>query len=103
MKVVLFLLGVLAAGYEALAFKILWGWFVAPTFELPTLTYWIAFGIAVTLGVLTQRIPSFMQIHYQKQHHNEREASAYTLTQFTMYVLGTTYLLSLGFVIHLIA
>ena len=34
------------------AFSVLWGWFVASTFGLPTLTIPVAIGLALTIGFL---------------------------------------------------
>jgi|SRR5688572_3908279 len=41
---------------DGYALSVLWRWFVAPTFGLPTLSYGIAAGIALTVRYLTRQV-----------------------------------------------
>lgn len=51
--VVMMVVGPMLDGY---ALSVLWGWFVAPTFGLPLLTYGVAAGIALTVRYLTRQV-----------------------------------------------
>lgn len=43
---------------HGIALKLLWGWFMVPTFALPTLSLTQSIGIGMTIGFLTeQHIP----------------------------------------------
>lgn len=60
MKIVLMIIGVLALAaissiINGYALSVLWGWFVAPTFELPTLGIAQAIGIALVVTFLTHQ------------------------------------------------
>ena len=53
-------LGVFVVAYalNGIAFSVLWGWFIVPTFDLPALTALQAIGIGITVGMLTtQYVP----------------------------------------------
>jgi hypothetical protein len=55
-------LAIPAAIWNAFVLKMLWGWFVAPIFHLPTLTIPVAIGISLIVGILTY------QIDYSKEY-----------------------------------
>jgi len=38
---------------SAYVFTKLWGWFVIPIFDVPGLTFWYAYGLMITFGLLT--------------------------------------------------
>ena len=44
----------LSSIFDGYALKVLWGWFVVPTFGLPQLSIPAAIGIAIVVGYLTK-------------------------------------------------
>lgn len=75
------------------ALMTLWGWFIVPVFELPSLTIVQAIGVAMVISFLTKHtIPSMQQ---------KRSTS-----EAISFLIGSSFLLpavtvAVGFVVHL--
>ena len=54
--VVMFLMRAVSATLDGLAIRIMWNWFVAPTFNVATLTLPIAIGISLLVSLLFMRM-----------------------------------------------
>lgn len=103
LTVVMFILNILTTAYEGLVFKILWGWFISPTFGLPELSYWIALGIVLTIEVATMKTPHVALLEYQLTRIKEQRLIELGLTKLLMSVMAATIVLVLGFFIQLVA
>lgn len=47
---------VIAVLWEGIVLSVLWGWFMAPAFQLPPLSIPYAIGLALLVGLLTSKV-----------------------------------------------
>ena len=83
--------GALFNGY---ALSIMWGWFITPVFDLPTLTVSSAIGISMIVGYLTKTISITPKKDKKTDGESFLEASIHT-------VLKPTFALCFGWVVTL--
>ena len=80
--------GAVWSGY---VLSILWGWFIVPTFEAPTLTVVPAIGLAMVVGYLTKQETA------AKDERDAAERIAGALSSMFVYPL---FALIFGWVLH---
>ena len=80
----------LATVLNAWALKVLWGWFVAPVFELPNLGLFEAMGLSC--------IVSFLIASTKQDEEDEKEASAW-VKAFTLAVIRPLLAVGMGWII----
>lgn len=86
------LLLVLLALYSGFTLATLWGWFVVPTFGVPTLTTSTATGLILVVGTIRARVDVGKK--------DEPGAAARAVVSPLMVALGHTIALLLGAVLH---
>ena len=83
-----FTAGVALSAWLAFVFQMLWGWFVVPQFELPTLTFWGMWGLVLMLSLAKMRGPN----KSDEQHP----------VLFTVFLFGTSLIIfALAFAVKL--
>lgn len=103
MKFLVFLLNLLTNAYEGLIFMLLWGWFIAPTFGLPELSFWIALGIILTIELATLKMPHAALLEYQITRLSDERLLQLELTKLMTAGISATVAAVMGFIIHLLA
>jgi len=84
---------VLSTLFNGWVLSILWGWFMVPTFGLPTLSMPQAMGIALVVSYLTY--------HYNGVPAQEKEKTkAEKIISVSMPILRPLFTLGFGWVIH---
>jgi len=56
--------GLLASVYTTFVLQTLWNWFLGPALHTPEISFWMMYGLTLTIPLLTERIgvdPDFMQ------------------------------------------
>ena len=89
---------VMVLGFAALFLKwhvtcIFWGWFIAPVFSLPILTYWQAAGVSYTFAVFSFAVRWGDLVKHNNEDHVKRH-----LTQGLVLLMGW----GIGYLIHLV-
>jgi len=80
---------ILLVGFVFLTF---WGWFVVPTFDLPTLTLPAAIGIALAVQFITKHTPLTSEERTDKEFWEDWAARTFFIPAFA---------LGIGWVVHL--
>lgn len=92
-SVALFIGTVLSTVVNGWALMTLWGWFIVPVFELPSLTIVKAIGVAMVISFLTK-------------HHNLSEQKKGSTSEMISFLIGSSFVLPaitvlIGFIVHL--
>lgn len=75
------------------ALTILWGWFIRPTFHLPTLNLAPAIGLSIVIGFLTRRYDSSEQ---------KKQTTSQKWVEPLAYAMASPLLsLGIGWIVHL--
>jgi hypothetical protein len=80
--------------YCGFALKVLWKWFVVPTFNLPVLSLAPAIGLAMVVGYLTK------QSHWPTAEELEKSNSERALEGTLMAIIKPSFALLFGWVVH---
>jgi len=82
------LLSMLSVFVESWALVTLWGWIAVPTFHMPELLYWQAYGIVVIVGFLSSHSMSLGQ--YQRDLDTKTSTSTSIIWGITN-ILGPVF------------
>ena len=80
-------LTIMASLLNGVALKLLWGWFMIPTFSLPAISLVQAMGIGIMIGFLTQQ-------HIPRDQDAKKEV-------FLFEVVSPVIAIVVGWVVHL--
>lgn len=100
MKYLSLILNLLVLAYKGMAFKLLWSWFITPTFGLVEISFWTALGIVFVINLLVMKAPHAALVHYQGINMDEDQVVAIELVKDVTKALAVTLLLVFGFLIH---
>ena len=75
------------------ALRILWGWFVVPTFDVPHLSIPVAIGIAVIAGFLTHGV------HHQTSQDNQEDKLKRMVENACYQFLNPLFCLGVGWIV----
>ena len=84
--------GAIMNGYVV---SVLWGWFIVPTFDAPTLNIPSAIGIALVVRVLTH------QQQAQKEVDEDKSFAHLLIMAFLLILIQALLTLLAGYIIHL--
>jgi len=78
------------------ALATLWGWFIVPTFDVPTLSIPVAIGLAIVVGYLTKATPNLDSV---KESKSSREAAVDILAAMFYSFLHPLVALGVGWIV----
>ena len=87
-------LGVVGSVFNGYVLSILWGWFMVPTFHLPTLSVAPAIGIAMVIGYLTKQESPDVE-------EKERSTGMKVARFVAQIIMKPLVALAFGWVVHL--
>lgn len=83
---------VLGSIFHGYVLSVLWGWFVVPTFGVPTLGLVSAIGLSLVVSYLTHQVPA----------SRDTEADGERMVQDLLFaILMSAFALAFGWIIHL--
>ena len=103
-SLLIFISLVLAIGvsfYRAMVFMFFFNWFVVTAFNLPTIGYWMAFALIITVGVLRVKGTSRSLLHYESKKMNDEEKSSIEIANTLGIFVALNFALFIGWLIQL--
>jgi hypothetical protein len=116
-----FIIGIALKLYTTFVLQNLWNWFVVPAFQIPSISFWLMYGVLLLIGLVFPRSDlaqesrwerTFMVLHEcipedRREAVNEKvkesaQVGLMVLSETFNTLIGNTVILMIGFVVYVL-
>jgi hypothetical protein len=87
--------------YKALVFMLFFNWFVATSFGLPIIGYWLSYALLMTTNILIFKGTNKSLLHYENKNMNDEDKWTLEIANTLSLFIALNLALFIGWLIHL--